>query len=112
MNSTKDRAHASVLFDKVEAALEIAATENNVIEHRRHLIDEWRHVGLLSLACKQRSRNEQRTTNAYKKRAACSAIGHRALLKKLRGRRILCARLQPVQLRASGQDRLWSGGGR
>src|SRR6267142_5379146 len=93
MNSTESRADSGALFNKIDATLQIIAAEKNVVEHRRHLINERRHVRLLSLAYKQRSRNEQRAANGYKKRAARSAIGHGALLKKLRGRRILCARL-------------------
>jgi hypothetical protein len=46
VNPTERGAHAGVLFDEIDAALQIVAAEKDVIEHRRHLVNE-RHVGFL-----------------------------------------------------------------
>ena len=50
MDSAKCGAHAGVLFDEVNAALQIIAAEKDVVEHWWHLIDERRYCGLLLCA--------------------------------------------------------------
>jgi hypothetical protein len=39
MDSTECGAGAGMLFNEIDAALQIVASEKNVIEHRWHLID-------------------------------------------------------------------------
>ena len=58
MNSAKGGADTSALLNEINAALEIVAAEQNVIEHRWQLIDQRRHIGLLSLVVEHKMRSE------------------------------------------------------
>ena len=57
MDTAECGAHAGVLFDEIDAALQVVAAEKNVIEHGRHLIDQ-RGVGGIFLLRNQCSGDE------------------------------------------------------
>src|SRR5258708_24732196 len=66
MAATKRGAYASVLFDEVNAKLQIITAEKDVIEHWWHLVNQRRHVRLWSLAPEGDGWNgERRTCNGH-----------------------------------------------
>jgi hypothetical protein len=61
VNSAECGADAGMLLDEIDAALEIAATEKDVIEHWRHLIYQ-RNIGFLPVLSEKSCGREDRAS--------------------------------------------------
>jgi len=68
-DSAEGGAYASVLFDEINATLQIIAAKKDVVEHRRHLVNERRNFRLWPLMAEKDGWSDERRTGYGQERS-------------------------------------------